>query len=143
MSQPDEISPIPANPEQEPAFFKQVERLHHITVLGRWLFAGLLWLTVAPLSLWGLRYPISLMLEYFTWASVFYGLYFNLIPAMGLFFCVAVTTSILVWQSRNILFGLPKRERQRLEQTVLRIRKQGVSHPLWKYVCEPDESKDR
>lgn len=121
--------------DHDPLFLAQVQRLHQLTVYGRWLFASTLWLTVGTLSLWGLRYPISLAMEYFTWASLRYGLMFNRIPAFGLFLCIGVTLSILVWQLRNWLFGLPKRDRHRLEQQVLRIRQQGNSHPLWKWVC--------
>lgn len=141
MKQPPEPPSSNAAAEMDETFHQQMMRLHHLTVGGRWLFAGILWLTVGTLSLWGLRYPISLMLEYFTWASVYYGFHFHPIPALGLFFCVAVTTSILVWQSRNILFGLPKRDQRRLEEYVLRIRKQGPSHPLWKYVCQESGEK--
>lgn len=119
-----------------PQFQEQVERLHRLTVYARWSLAALLWVIVGPLSLWGLRYPISLMLDYFTWASVYYGLHFHPIPAFGLFFCFAFTTAVLIWQSRNIIFGLPKGERKKLERQVLRIRQKGASHPLWKYVCK-------
>nr|WP_199329561.1 hypothetical protein [Coleofasciculus sp. FACHB-1120] len=107
-----------------------------MTVYGRWLVAGLLWITIGPLSLWGLRYPISLLKEYFTWAAVRYGLYYNPLPALGLALCIGMTASVLVWQSRNILLGIPSRERHRLEQQVYRIRQQGQSHPLWKWVCQ-------
>lgn len=120
-----------------PQFQEQVERLHRLTVYVRWILVGLAWAIVGSLSLWGLRYPISLMLEYFTWASVYYGLHFHLLPAFGLFFCIAFTTAVLIWQSRNILFGLPKSERKSLERQVLRIRQKGTAHPLWKYVCQP------
>lgn len=125
-------------PEQDETFRQQVARLHTLTVRGRWLFVAALWLTLGLLSLWGLRYPITLVHEYFTWAAVYYGLHFQPLPAIGLATCIAFTTAVLIWQSRNILFGLPKHERDRLERQVLRIRKQGSSHPLWKYVC-PDE----
>jgi hypothetical protein len=116
-------------------FQQQVDRLHHLTVYGRWLFVGGLWLTLGSFSIWGLRYPIALIHEYFTWAAVYYGLHFHPIPAIGLSTCIAFTTAVLVWQSRNILLGLPKRDRARLERQVMRIRQQGSSHPLWKYVC--------
>lgn len=132
----------PPLPNQEalldPLFQKQVDRLHQLTVHARWIFAGILWLTVGSASLWGLRYPISLIHEYFTWAAVRYGLVFSPYPAFGLFLCLGVTLGILVWQTRNWLFGLPKRERKRLEQAVLRIRQQGPSHPLWQFVVEKD-----
>ncbi|MDX2240159.1 MAG: hypothetical protein NW224_05700 [Leptolyngbyaceae cyanobacterium bins.302] len=135
MHQPDSSLPT-SFPEQDEAFRQQVERLHRLTVYGRWFCVAGLWLTVGTLSLWGLRYPIELIREYFTWAAVYYGLHFQPLPTIGLATCIAFTTAVLVWQSRNILFGLPKRDRQRLERQVLRIRKQGDSHPLWKYVCQ-------
>jgi hypothetical protein len=117
------------------AFSQQVQRLHQLTVYGRWIFASFLWLTVGLWSLWGLRYPISLVLEHFTWAAIRYGLMFDLPHAVGLFLCIGVTAGILVWQGRNWLIGLPKRDRDRLERQVLRIRSQGNSHPLWSLVC--------
>ena len=120
----------------DPSFKLQVERLYRLTLYGRWLVVGILWISVGSLSLWGLRYPISLLQEHFTWAAVRYGLYFNRLPAIGLSLCIGMTAAVLVWQSRNIMFGLPKQEQQRLEQQVHQIRKQGASHPLWKWVCK-------
>jgi hypothetical protein len=136
MNQPNESPSSIAECQQDPLFLAQVQRLHQLTVYGRWLLAGTLWLTVGTASLWGLRYPISLAMEHFTWAALRYGLVFDRIPGVGLFLCIAVTLSTLVWQLRNWLFGLPKRERRRLEQQVIRIRQQGSSHPLWKWVCQ-------
>jgi len=133
---PDDPSQFALAPDDDPTFLQQVERLHRLTVVGRWLAVGGVWLTVGSLSFWGLRDPISLMREYFTWAALYYGLHFHPLAAIGLSFCVALTTAVLVWQSRNILFGLPKRDRDRLKQQVLRIRSQGSSHPLWKYICQ-------
>jgi hypothetical protein len=46
-----------------------------------------------------------------------------------------MTTGVLIWQSRNILLGIPEGEKQRLEKQVCRIRQQGQTHPLWKWVC--------
>lgn len=119
----------------DPSFHQEVQRLHHLTVYGRWLFVALLWVSVAPLSLWGLRSEIALWRQYFTWVAVRYGLYYNLLPTLGLAFCIGMTVAVLVWQSRNILTGLPRQEQRRLEQQVRRIRQQGPSHPLWKWVC--------
>jgi hypothetical protein len=134
----DQTFPTPeaavSNPD--PTFQLQVEKLHRLTVYSRWLVVGLLWISVGSFSLWGLRYPISLLQEHFTWAAVRYGLYFNPLPTFGLSLCIGVTTSVLFWQSRNILLGLPKQEQRRLEQQVGRIRQQGPSHPLWKWVCQ-------
>lgn len=123
----------------DPTFKIQVQRLYKLTVYARWLVVGILWLTVGVFSLWGLRYPISLLQEHFTWATLRYGLYFNRLSAIGLGLCVGMTTAILVWQSRNILFGLSQQEKHRLEQQVQRIRHQGSSHPLWKWVSHSDE----
>lgn len=117
-------------------FKQQVQRLHQLSVYGRWLFVALLWSSIAPLSLWGLRSEIALWRQYFTWVAVRYGLYYNPLPTLGLAFCIAMNVSVLVWQSRNILLGLPRQEQQRLEQQVRRIRQQGPSHPLWKWVCQ-------
>ncbi len=135
MNQPPGApNPVPAV-AKDPTFQQQVQRLHELTVWGRWLVVLASWIILAPLCLWELRYPISLTLDYFTWAAVYYGLYFQPWPALGLAFCVALTTAVLVWQSRNILFGLPKRTQRRLERQVLYIRQQGESHPLWQFVC--------
>lgn len=123
-----------APPEKDPNFQAAVQRLHELTVYGRWLTVLGLWLTVGSASLWSLRYPISLLQDYFTWAAVRWALIFQPFPAMGLGLCVGMTIAVLIWQSRNILVGLPKLERQRLERQVLKIGEQGSSHPLWKWV---------
>jgi hypothetical protein len=122
--------------ELDPIFKNQIDNLYHLTVYGRWFVIGLLWLTVGIYSLWQLRASISLMQEDFTWAAVKYGLIFNLIPALGLCLCVGMMTGTLVWQSRNIIWGIPKKEQQRLIKQVGNIRKQGSSHPLWKWVVK-------
>lgn len=140
MDSPQEEMP-PALAEMEAPdseFAQEVARLHQLTVYARWLLVGLLWLTVGVFSLWGLRYPIFLIREYFTWAAVRYGLAFNPLPATGLALCVGMTLAVLLWQSRNILLGLPQHDRKHLEHQVQRIRQQGPSHPLWKFVCQKD-----
>jgi hypothetical protein len=118
----------------EPSVAQQVERLHRLTVYGRWIFVGCLWLTITPLCLWDLRAEIVLWQQYFTWVALRYGLIFHPLSAFGLAFCISVTAAVLTWQSRNILFGMPQQEKQRLEQQVYRIRQQGPSHPLWKWI---------
>jgi len=114
----------------------EVQRLHKLTVYGRWSIVSLLWISVGSLSIWGLRREIGLWLENFTWAAVRYGLYFHRWPTLGLALCLAMTLAVLTWQSRNRVRGLPQREKQRLEQQVRRIRQQGPSHFLWKWVCK-------
>ncbi len=126
--------------ELDPVFKNQVDRLYRVTVYMRWIVVGLLWLTVGAYSLWELRYPISLIQEYFTWAAVKYGLAFQPVPAFGLCLCIAMMTSTLVWQSRNQLWGLPKKEQQQLIEQVGKIRRQGSSHPLWKWVVRSVDS---
>lgn len=124
------------NANLDPTFKQQVQRLHHLTVYGRWLFVALLWISIGSLSLWGLRSEIALWRQYFTWVAFRYGLYYNPLPTFGLAFCIGMTVAVLVWQSRNILLGLPRPEQRRLEEQVYRIRQQGSSHPLWKWVCQ-------
>lgn len=137
MHQSDEPPVQEHNSEAlDPTFAQEVERLHRLTVYSRWLVVSLLWLTIGLFSLWGLRYPISLMVDNFTWAALRYGLVFNRIPAIGLSVCIGMTVAVLLWQSRNIVLGLPQREQQRLVQQVHRIRKQGPSHPLWRFICQ-------
>ncbi len=123
-------------PLYDSSFSKQVQKLHRLTVYGRWLLVIFLWLTLAPLCLWDLREEIRFLQQYFTWASVRYGLFFHPFATVGLSLCIAMTVSVLIWQSRNILFGMPVTEKQRLEKQVCRIRQQGSSHPLWKWVCK-------
>jgi hypothetical protein len=119
----------------DPSFAQQVQRLHRLTVYGRWLFVICLWLTIAPFSLWNLRTEITQWQQYFTWVAVRYGLQYHPLSTLGLAFCIGMTAAVLVWQSRNILMGLPQQEKQRLEKQVCRIRQQGRTHPLWKWVC--------
>lgn len=118
------------------SFLEQVQRLHQLTVYGRWLFVSCLWLIISPACLWDLRSEIALWQQYFTWSAVRYGLFFHPLSTVGLAFCIGMTVSVLVWQSRNILIGLPQPEKQRLEKQVCRIRQQGPTHPLWKWVCQ-------
>ncbi len=118
------------------AVAQAIQRFHQLMVYTRWLVVAALWLTVGSFSLWGLRYPISLLQQYFTWSAVRYGLAYHPIAAVGLGLCVGMTVAVLIWQSRNILVGLPKREQERLQRQVIRIREQGPSHPLWRFVYE-------
>ncbi len=119
----------------DPCFAQQVLRLHQLQVGARWLFVSFLWLTLAPVCLWNLREELILWRQYFTWVAVRYGLYYHPWSTLGLSFCIAMTLAVLIWQSRNILFGMPEDEKQRLEKQVFQIRQQGPSHPLWKWVC--------
>lgn len=113
----------------------EVERLRQLAVKARWLVVLGLWLTVGLLSVWGLRSEISLWLDYFTWVAVRYGLAYHRLWAMGLALCIGMTVAVLLRQSRTILLGRSPKAQHHLEQQVLRIRRQGPSHPLWDWVC--------
>ena len=117
-----------------PDFKRKVDRLHRLTVCGRWLFVLVSWLTLGIYALWNLKEEIALWFDYFTWAAVYYGFHFNLIPTLCLAFCVGSTVSVLVWQSRNIIWGLPASERRQLERQVEKIMAKGKKHPLWRWI---------
>lgn len=134
----DPLAPIEAD-TPDPLLAQQMRRLHDVTVQGRWAVTIAAWLTIGALSLWQLRSEIELWREYFTWAAVRYGLAFNPLSAIGLATCIGLTVSVLLWQSRNILFGISQRQVQRLKKQVLQIRQQGSSHPLWKRVVGDSE----
>lgn len=136
MYKPEEPQIEPEAVELDLAFAQQLQKLHRLTVYGRWLFAGCLWLTIAPFCLWNLRTEISLLQEYFTWVGLQYTLIFHPLSTLGLSLCIGMTVSVLVWQSRNILWGLSLQEQENLKKQVYRIRQQGSSHPLWKWVCQ-------
>ncbi|MBE9127846.1 MULTISPECIES: hypothetical protein [unclassified Coleofasciculus] len=136
MEQPDAQTSQTTPHNLDSTFHIKVQRLHQLTVYGRWLLVGFLWISLAPLSLWGWRYELSLLRSHFTWAAVRYGIVYNRLPVLGFSICIGMTASVLVWQSRNILLGIHPAEQKRLEHKVHRICQQGASHPLWKWVCE-------
>ncbi|MBD1912012.1 hypothetical protein H6G02_12745 [Leptolyngbya sp. FACHB-16] len=113
-----------------------MERLHHLQVLGRWIVVGVAWATILPVSLWLLRRDISLLRAFFTWAAVRYALIFHPVVTIALSLCIGLTVGVLIWQSRNILFGLPESELKRLQRQVVNIRERGDRHPLWRWVCK-------
>jgi hypothetical protein len=119
----------------DPELRRQVQKLHELTVYGRWLFVFCCWISLGSVGIWGLRQEISLWLEHFTWAALRYGLYYNRLSTFCLAWCIGVTASVLVWQSNNICWGIPLKQRRRLERQVKKIRASGPSHPLWRWVC--------
>jgi len=127
----------------DPGLQSEIQRLYQLTIYSRWLFVGGLWLTIGSLSIWYLRHAIQLWFEYFTWAAVRYTFAFNRLAAVGLGMCIGTTFAVLLWQSRVIIWGLPAHEYQRLSQQVIRIRIQGSTHPLWKWVCSKQEMGHR
>jgi hypothetical protein len=127
-------NPPQQNEELDPAFQAAMQRLHELTVWGRWAVVLGLWLTIGLVSLWGLRENIQLIQDHFTWAAIRAALIYQRWSSLGLVLCIAMTVSVLVWQSRNILFGLSPIEQERLQKQLWQIQQQGNSHPLWKWV---------
>jgi len=116
-------------------FEKKVAKLHQLTVYSRWLFVVVSWLILGSYGLWNLREEIALWLDYSTWSAIRYGFfYFNFVPTICLAFCVGMTISVLIWQSRNIIWGLPANEQRQLAKKVEKIQAQGKKHPLWKWI---------
>ncbi len=128
---------------QDPRFSQAIDRLHRLTVWGRWVTTGVLWVTVGLWSLWQLRRTGETLREYFTWSAIRVGFMFHPIAAIGLGLCIGMTLSTLIWQSRNLLWGLPEAEQAALKKRVLKIQQQGDSHPLWKSVWEKSSDRDR
>ncbi|MEO1149021.1 MAG: hypothetical protein AAFY26_25980 [Cyanobacteria bacterium J06638_22] len=113
-----------------------VRRLHATLVKLRWLTVVALWVFLLPPVLWVLRRDIQLMLDTFTWTAVRYALAFKPWTAVALSLCIGMTLGVLVWQSRNILYGLPDNELKRLKKQARRICERGDRHPLWRWVCK-------
>ncbi len=114
---------------------RQIQRLIEVQTYLRWIFDATLWLTVGSVSIWALRSDIELWFAAFTWAAVRMSLIYNRLPMMGLGLCVAVTLSTLVWQSSIILWGVNQKEKRSLIKQVYKIKEQGQSHLLWRWVC--------
>lgn len=117
-----------------PSYPAPLVRLRAIMLRRWWVVSALLWLTVAPLSLWSLRPEIAQLRQYFTWATVRLGLAYNRPAAIGLGLCVGLTVALLLAESRYMLLGMTKVEQQRLERLLDRIAAQGPSHPLWEQI---------
>jgi hypothetical protein len=122
--------------DYSPEFRQEMERLYQLLVYARWLAIALLWGVVGSISLWQMHKDFALLLDYFTWTAVRYTLAFHPLATLGLSLCVGFTVGVLVWQSRNILFGVSRKQTQDLEHQLHRIRQQGASHPLWRWVCK-------
>ena len=108
-----------------------VLRLHNWEQRRRWQMVTLLWLLLLPVCLVLLRYPISLLLEYFTWSGLRYGLAFNPIPTAGLVLTLVLTLSSLLSQCFYGIYGLTSTEVRRLEKRARRIQARGQNSPLW------------
>jgi hypothetical protein len=121
-------------PPLDPDFAADLERLAVLTVRLRWAVVVGLWLTIGAASLWGIRSQLWLMSQYFTWAALHYAFRFNRWNALGIMICTVMTLSVLLGQSRDILFGRSGSEQERLHQQLLRIKQQGETHPMWRWL---------
>ncbi|NJL01401.1 MAG: hypothetical protein HC910_12895 [Spirulinaceae cyanobacterium SM2_1_0] len=117
-----------------------LRQLHEISVYQRWLWVGCCWLLLAPFALWTLREGIALAFAYFTWSAVYYHLATHFWATISLALCIGSTTAVLVWQSRNILFGLSRQDLRRLERQRDRLQRLGRRHPLWHWVEKGDRA---
>lgn len=99
-----------------------------------WLLTIALWFTLGLWSLWQLRSEFQIWAQYFTWTAVRYSLAYNRLASAALGLCVGMTVALLISESRHILWGISKTERERLEKQLTKICKQGPSHPLWRVV---------
>ena len=124
---------------QENSTKPEIQRLHQLEIYGRWAFIAALWLTVGAMSLWQLRYRIQILMDYFTWAAVRYGLAYHIVAAFGLALCLGLTAGTLTWQLRCWILGIPSTERTRLQQRAQRIQQQGSTHPLWNWLHRKEE----
>lgn len=115
----------------DPQYHRQIERLRVILLRRWWRTSLLLWLTVGSLSLWSLRGEWAMLRQYFTWTAVRYVIAYNRLASLGLGLCVGLTVALLVAESRHIVFGLTRSERQRLNQLHHQVLQQGPTHPLW------------
>ena len=115
-------------------FQQKVDRLYKLSIYSRWLVVIFSWLTFGVYAIWSLQEEIALCLDYFTWASMYYGLHFNFLPSLCLAFCIGTTVSAIVWQSRNTIWGLSDFEKRKLEKQVKKILSEGKKHPLWKWI---------
>jgi hypothetical protein len=120
--------------DSQPNTEQAIESLRQKMLRNWWLLTVGLWLTVGAWSLWQLRAEFQIWAQYFTWTAVRYSLAYNRLASIGFGLCFGLTMALLISESRHILWGLSKQERERLERQLARIRQQGPSHPLWHVV---------
>ena len=117
-----------------PYLKQQVKRLHRLRSIGRWLVVLMAWLVLGGYAYWTLQNEIALWRQHLTLAAIRYALAYNPTAALCLFFCIAVTVAVTIWQTQRLILGLPRRERDRLEKQVKTIQMRGKRHCLWKWV---------
>lgn len=124
----------PHSPSSDAILNRQVYQLLRLQMVWRWLWVGLIWLTIGAWSLWELRESIMLLHDYFSLTGVIYSLYFHLGAACGIVICLAFTCSSILWQISYIFWGLTDKERHQLAVKVNKIQTAGAKHPLWRWI---------
>lgn len=116
---------------------QEIERLHQLTLYGRWILVGISWIFILPWALWELRETISFCQEYCTWSAIRAGIEFNPWAALGVTFCIAFATSVLVWQSSYILRGeLSDKEKYYFIEKIKKIRTKNKNNWLYRLMYE-------
>lgn len=113
---------------------QQIDRLYQFNIYRRWFIVFCLWLTIGGYSIWSLRREIALWIDDFTWVAVKYALAYNSLAAIGLGFCLGLTTATLISQSIYILQGYSPRQKYLLEQQVLNIQAKGQKNFLYRWI---------
>lgn len=115
----------------------EAERLHHFYRQIQYRGLGLIWLVVGLPCLWQLRLEIRRMIEFFTWASVKYALFYKpQWPSIGVLFCLGFTLYVLISHCRYELLGLMPSERDLLESQVNWIRRLPSQNRLRRQVID-------
>ncbi|MGA1603445.1 MAG: hypothetical protein ACO4CG_14315 [Prochlorothrix sp.] len=117
-------------------------RLHHLQVQLRWSLHLILGLVLLPPSLWALSPEFSLWQQVITWAAVRYGLLDHPWATIAICYLMITTLETLLWQSRNLLWGMPRREVLHLADRVKQIRDRGPGHWLWPWIWGGSDSVD-
>lgn len=105
--------------------------VHRCTVIGRWIVVLLLWLSLGIPALWFLRSEISLWRENFTWVALWYSFRAHPWPSFALALCLGMLLATLVWQSRNIIWGLSARELDQVQRYARHLQHQRTRSTLW------------
>lgn len=98
------------------AMSPQADKLWRFYQKLRWWILINLWFLVGGFSLWGMRLPISRLLEHFTWRGLYYSLRFTPWSALGLGVCLWWTLVTLLVETQTAVWGLRRSDVEELEQ---------------------------
>jgi hypothetical protein len=119
---------------------REAQKLYQLYQKALFAVLVMVWICIGIPSIWGLRSDFARLIDYFTWTSLRFTLFYKpQWPTIGLFFCLITTLYVLLSQSRYELFGLMKAERILLEKAVIQIRRLPPKHPLRQWVSESNQ----